>query len=1337
MVKPKSKSSESPVLVRTPEFKALMPPTLPPPPPLQTAGSLHTNWMRFKQAFEFWMKGAGHERHDDDVKIAILLSVVGPDGLEIFNILPLTAADKEDFDEVMEAFDTYCGQKKNVIFERFVFTHRQQREGEKFDDFLRDITTLVQTCEYGNLRDSLLRDQIVFGLHDRAFSDKLMGREARELTLEKVVEACKIEEQRREQMKVMSHSDPGPAGRVDQINKKGGATGKRMGKTSSEGQNRPKANSSHKTTNQNTNNNTKKIAKSNNRSIVSNCSYCGYDHAKGKCPAFGKTCSVCGRQNHFSTVCRNRSQTKNAGELSVCYMDVLESDTGSPWCEVIRIDNMDVSCKLDTGADVNVLPARVLSKIGVTELEDISIVLQGFGTSSKIKPLGKKTLKVVSRGVLHDLDFVIVDLDVNPILGLKSCVDLGLINRVFDVRSHSNAQEFVDKYSDVFTGIGCFKQQHRLKVDPRASPTAKPPRRVAFALLDKLKKELGRLCEDQIISPVNEPTEWISNLTIVEKPDKSLRLCLDPRDLNKVLLKEPYLIPTIDDLRNKLANKKIFSVLDLKDGFFQIKLDKRSSFMCSFNTPFGVYRYNRLPFGLSISPEVFQKFNEENFADIDGVFVYIDDLLIFADSIEEHDRIMERVMKRARERNIKFNPRKLQYRVEKVSYLGHEISRNGFRPDQGRLDDLQEIKAPSTKVELQKILGMINYIRTFIPNLAELSKPLRDLLKKDSIFSWTKAQEDCLERIKKLIKNSPHLSAFDDKNPIKLQCDASQFGLGACLLQNGKPVAFYSRSLNDAEQRYAQIEKEMLSIVFACKKFHNYVYGRQFLVETDHKPLVAIMEKPLCGIPSARLQRLRIKLLPYNLTLHYLPGKYMYIADVLSRFFKRSIGPDDAEEDLTGYVHTINISDSRKQQFVVATKNDPILSKLLEIYHKGWPNDKRGLHENMRFLWKLKDDLHVENDIVFMNDKIFVPVSLRRTVLDWLHVGHFGVEKSKARARELFFWPGLATDVEDKVGGCKICIKFSKQNVKEPLINHEIPELPFVKLGMDILDFEGKPFLIVVDYYSKWLEIIKLTNKTTAIIIDKLIDLFATHGHPRMIIADNMPFGSKEFRNFAREFEFDLTTSSPHYPKSNGLAEKYVNISKNILRKSKESGSDFRKALLEYRNTPLKDLKTSPAELLMSRKCNTYLPVSNTLLVPKVNNTVRELQDRHFTKQKQYYDRNCKGRDDLAVGDKVVYLDKNGKWLEAIVTSLADTPRSYWIRNSEGSVYRRNKHHLKKLTHQKSHNPDLESGRTIIDHNPLSNDKQSSSKAKTNFDSSHSGSSRELRRSERLKSKHQ
>ncbi|XP_053696549.1 uncharacterized protein K02A2.6-like [Sabethes cyaneus] len=1021
MVKPKVKgASGSPVVI--PELQqpaaTIMPLALPPPPPLQTAGSLYANWIKFKQAFEFWMKGAGHFRQESDVQVAILLSVIGPEGLEIFNVLPLKEEDKEEFEEVIEAFDAYCGKKKNVIFERFVFTHRHQSEGEKFDDFLREITTLVKTCEYGIMRDSLLRDQIVFGLYDGLFADKLMGKEAVELALDKVIDACKIEEQRKEQLKVMHRDGQSSLSRVDSIKNKGFYTNKKDEKQKNQSQNRYKTKKSVKNTNRtNTTmpNNTKPNA-------ILKCSYCGYDHPKGKYPAFGKNCTACGKLNHFSRACTS-NKIKSAGEVSVCYIDVIETREGTQWNEEVRIGSMNIRFKLDTGADVNILPARVLSEFGISDLDEAPIALQGFGSASKISPLGKKTLSVTCREVTRDLDFVIVDLNVKPILGLKSCVDLGLVQRVLDVQTDENAgSKFVQRNFDVFSGIGCFKQQYQLKIEPKATPIAKPARRVAFALMDKLRAELERLCENKISAPVNEPTEWISNLTIVEKPDKSLRLCLDPRDLNKVLLKEPFLIPTIDDLRVKLANKSIFSVFDLKDGFFQIELDRKSSFLCSFNTPFGVYRYKRLPFGLSISPEVFQKFNEENFSDIAGVFVYIDDLLIYADNEEEHDCIMKKVIERARQRNIKFNSNKLQYRVNKVRYLGHEVSKLGFRPDQSRLDDLQEIRSPSSKVELQKILGMINYIRAFIPHLAELSKPLRDLLKKDCVFAWRKPQEDCLDKIKRFIKNSPHLSAFDDKIPIKIQCDASQNGLGACLMQNGKPIAFSSRSLNDAETRYAQIEKEMLAIVYSFKKFHNYVYGRNFAVENDHKPLVSIMEKSLCDIPSSRLQKLRIKLLPYCFTLSYLPGKHMYIADVLSRFSRKVLMPDEVEEDLTGYVHTINISN--------------------------------------------------------------------------------------------------------------------------------------------------------------------------------------TH---------------------------------------------------------------FRKALMEYRNSPLKDLNLSPAELLMSRKCNTFLPISYNLLQPQVQHCA-EQQRWHSETQKSYYDRGSKERNDLEVGDEVMYLNKYSQWEKAIIESLADTPRSYWIRSNDGTL---------------------------------------------------------------------
>ena len=298
-------------------------------------------------------------------------------------------------------------------------------------------------------------------------------------------------------------------------------------------------------------------------------------------------------------------------------------------------------------------------------------------------------------------------------------------------------------------------------------------------------------------------------------------------------------------------------------------------------TPFGCYKFLRLPFGIKIAPEVFQKYNEINFADIPGVLIYIDDVLISASTIEEHDKILQQVMDRAKQLNIKFNLQKFQYRVTEVKYLGQIISEKGIQCDPDRVLGIQKIGSPNDKKGLQKILGLINYVRNFIPNLSEISSPLRGLLKNNVVFQWLPCHDDCLNKIKNILANAPVLKTFDKYEEITLECDASKSGLGCCLLQEGRPISFASRSLSDAEIRYAQIEKEFLAIVFACQKFHYYIYGRPVNVKPDHKPLVHIMQKEYHAIPSAKLQRMKLRLTKYNLKLNYIPGKLLYIADLL------------------------------------------------------------------------------------------------------------------------------------------------------------------------------------------------------------------------------------------------------------------------------------------------------------------------------------------------------------------------------------------------------------------------------------------------------------------------
>lgn len=537
---------------------------------------------------------------------------------------------------------------------------------------------------------------------------------------------------------------------------------------------------------------------------------------------------------------------------------------------------------------------------------------------------------------------------------------------------------------------------------------------------------------------------------------------------------------------------------------------------------------------------------------------------------------------------------------------------------------------------------------------------------------------NALKALKSKIANAPVLGVFNSSKPVVIQSDSSKDGLGCCMLQGGKPVAFASRSLTDTEKGYAQIEKEFLSIVFAATKFHYFIYGRQVEVLTDHKPLVSVMNKSVGSVVSPRLQRMKIKLLKYQLNLKYLPGKYMYVADLLSRSFIVKPMKDDVE--MTEMVHSLTkhlqISEFRKSEFREATLSDVGLAHVLKFFDEGWPTNSKNIPTEAQEYFKYRDNIYIEEGLVFLNDRVIVPISLRAEMLKLLHGAHCGMEKAKARARQVLFWPGITKDIEDMVSRCKICERYRPRNIKEPLIHHEIPNLPYEKIGIDICEHGGYSFLVIGCYLSKWLDIIKLFNKTADEIIPKLKAVFSNHGIPKEIVCDNMPFDSSKFNEFSRKWGIELTHSSPRYPKSNGFAEKMVGIAKGILRKSGTETDKINEALLEHRNTPISGMNVSPAQILMSRCLRTKLPATVSILQPKIiqfQDTLKIKRD----KSKFYYDRQTRERPDFSEGESVL-LRVNNIWEPAKIVKKCKNPRSYLIKTVRGNILRRNSFHLRK-----------------------------------------------------------
>ncbi|GBL82017.1 Uncharacterized protein K02A2.6 [Araneus ventricosus] len=306
----------------------------------------------------------------------------------------------------------------------------------------------------------------------------------------------------------------------------------------------------------------------------------------------------------------------------------------------------------------------------------------------------------------------------------------------------------------------------------------------------------------------------------------------------------------------------------------------------------------------------------------------------------------------------------------------------------------------------------------------------------------------------------------------------------------------------------------------------------------------------------------------------------MYIADLLSRAYIVKPLKDDIE--MMELVHSLTkhlqISESRKKEFKEATLSDVGLSHVLKFWNEGWPSNGQNISPEAWEYYKFRDNIYVEEGLVFLNDRVIVPVSLRSEMLNILHQAHCGMKKAKARARQVLFWPGIAKDIESMVSKCKTCERYRPRNVKEPLICHEVPNLPYEKIGTDICEHGGNSYLIIGCYLSKWLDIIKLSNKTSDEIIAKLKAVFSTHGIPKIIVCDNMPFASIKMKKFSREWGFEIVNSSPRYAKSNGFAEKMVGIAKSILRKAGTETNKISEALVAHRNTPISGTNVSPAQ---------------------------------------------------------------------------------------------------------------------------------------------------------------
>ena len=1270
-------------------------------PRLKLTSDLKGSWQRFKQLWDSYeiLTGMDKKSETDKGRVAMFITAIGDDALEIHNHLPYKSPDeKGNISKILEYWSQHCEGKTNVIYERYQFNNCVQGSDDSFDAFLMKLRALAVTCEFGALSDDFIRDRIVCGVKNNTLRKQMLQKP--NLKLDDAVSLCKAAEATLHQSEAMQQPSSSELNAVR------------------ESQPKPK--------------------------FLNMCRFCSQSHEndKYKCPALNRTCKVCGKLNHFanSKVCKGKqkyssqSKRRHAKKSSKKYskhaanaVQSSASDSDTDTCsdyEALTVEeeisnvhscasspqkqtkimsdfiigSNVVKTQVDCGASCNVLPKKNVPK-GV-KIKPCKTYLSLYDKSCRVKVIGtcRVPIKNKKNGRKYMVKFKVIDQSFTPLIGKRDAERMELItvnyhniaNTVHMDNAFASKELIKQEYHEVFNGHGKMPGKIHLETDDTVAPVVMPPRKVPLAVKPKLKTELERLTELNVIEPVTGPTDWVSALVCVEKPNGKLRVCIDPQPLNVALKRVHYPLPVIEDILPELKDVKVFSKADLKEGFLQCELDEESAKLTTFQTPWGRYCWKRLPFGVSPAPELFQQVLDQNLEGLPGIFIIADDILITGkgatveEATQDHDANLAKLLARCRDKNITLNYDKFDLRCDEIAFMGHKLTADGLKPDPRKVDAITEMPRPTNVAEVQRFMGMVQYLTKFIPNLSTVSAPIRKLTHKDELFIWTEQQDTAFTKIKELVAVSPVLSYFDPNEPLEAQGDASERGLGFVLLQQGKPVSFKSRALTDAETRYSQIEKELLAQVFGLEKNNQITYGRHVILWTDHKPLVTIAKKPLARAPK-RLQNLLLRLLHYDVEIRYMPGKDLILADTLSRAYPSNVEQQDNDKDLdTIHVTSdhLHVTEKTLSELQTATAQDHTLTKVIQYVQHGWPEKYQQCEPDVKPYFLIRDELAYQDNIIVKGQRCVIPQFMRPQIRKKLHAAHTGIQSTLRYARETAYWPNMNAELTDMISKCDTCNSFLHNQPKEPMIKHDIPDRPWEKIGCDILTLDGEDFLVTVDYFSDYFEIDKLQGKKDAAAIIRLLKkYFACHGIPNVMVTDNgPPFNSQTFTNFAAEYAFKHTTSSPTYPQSNGKAENAVKIAKRLLKKTKKAKGDIYLNLLIWRNTPSDGLNSSPAQRMFGRRTKTNMPTVTSLLKPKLIENIKVKKEESKNKQSKYYNRGAKELSELERGDIVRIKPQSGKvWEKAKVIAKVDV-RSYTVKTEDGRIYRRNRRHLKKTS---------------------------------------------------------
>ncbi|BHF83536.1 hypothetical protein SprV_0902667900 [Sparganum proliferum] len=1001
------------------------------------------------------------------------------------------------------------------------------------------------------------------------------------------------------------------------------------------------------------------------------CYRCGQHHIRWSDCRHQKTlCQFCKKIGHIERMCfsKRRANTNtyatypNPAEDGETILRMFSDNAllQSPYTITLPVDHHPVKFEIDTGSAVTLINEASLQKL--PSLLPASSTFRSY-TGQNVEVRGVFTAEVEHDGELHYLPVHVVRGSQQPnLLGRNwiKCVP-SVLSYIHRIGANPALDSILVNHKDLFRDDSAthyrgppVKSQFQSDFRPRFFKA----RTVPYAVAPKVAEELDRLQKADIIEPM-QYSEWAAPIVPVLKFNGSGRICGDyKKTINSATKLNPYPLPRIEDLYASLAGGHQFTTLDLKHAYNQVVLDTESRDPTTINTHRGLFRYRRLPSGVSSALGLFQCLIDNLVKDIPHVCAYLDDILVTGPSEHSHLETLKIVLGRLEDAGFKLRKDKCTFLADSVEYLGFMVDKTGLHPLEHKFKALKTAPRPNYTSQLRSFLGLVTHSSRFTNQSATILKPLYRLLEKSRCSNWSGVEQSAFELAKAALTSSSVLVHYDPEKPIILKCKPSPYDVGAVLMHRmpsgvEMPIAFASRTMSQAETKYSQLDKEALAIMFGLHHFHLYPFGRPFEIHTDNKPLLGLLggKRGIQQMSSPRMQRWALTVSAYTYAMKYVTGSANVVADALSRLPIVDDGINGAP-----VFETVNLLQNPVnapvtcQQIRQWTSRDPLLSRVKRALQSGWPSSTSS---DFQPFFSRQNELSLQDGCILWGNRVVVPPQGRRAILRDLHNAHPGTVRIKPLTRSYVWWPKINADIENVVKACHVCQITRKTSPKVPLKPWAWPDSPWKRVHVDYFGpFQGHMVLVVVDAHTKWIDAIPTGNSCSSLTtINKLRTVFSTFGIPEMVVSDNGPaFTSAEFKDFMEKNGIRHLTTAPYHAASNGLAERAVQTIKHGLAKQTEAdlATKLSRFLFSYRITPNDSTGTSPAELMFKRQLRTRLDLLN----PSTHDRVIAKQ----TKMKARYDANTRPR--VVAPNESVYtrLEHETNWCPAVV------------RTSEGQI---------------------------------------------------------------------